>query len=480
MTENRQPQQALETSLTEEELRTLAFYDRVTGLPNRTLFVDRVEQALNLAQRQSDAIALMFIDLDHFKAVNDTLGHQAGDELLKQVAERMHGVLRATDTIARLGGDEFVVLIPSLKEAHQVKSIAEKLVEALSEPYHLSTGVGIIGASIGITVTPPAYDKTQKSCHVLTLLEQADQAMYLAKQAGRGQVKLFNAELNEQIQQRQYFEQAVWQALEQEKFALQFQPVFWLPKQEVDGIEVSWRETLPALKSKPLAEVLSLIDNVALCEQLGKRLIEETFKTLKKSLALGVGKKIAFNVSSALLQNPSFPLWLQERMEDYEIEPEWVILELDESNFSAQRFDVLERIQSLSRLGVGITLDNVGEGAFPLTVLRSKAVDNLKLSASLVQGILYDESTLRLVQGLLQLSQALNKPVVADGVASQLEASMLQELGCKLMQGPYFSGAFSEEEMERTLIQELDGNLSWAWFEALERQARDDESFEVE
>lgn len=480
MTDNIQPQQALETSLTSEELKALAFYDRVTGLPNRTLFLDRVEHALSLAQRQSESIALMFIDLDHFKAVNDTLGHQAGDELLKQVAERIQSILRATDTIARLGGDEFVVLIPALKETYPIKNIAQKLVKALNEPYHLSTGIGVIGASIGVTVTPPTCDKRQKACHVLTLLEQADQAMYLAKQAGRGQVKLFNAQLNEQIQQRQYFEQAIWQALEQEKFMLQFQPVFWLPKQEIEGIEVSWQETLPELKGKPLAEVMQLIDNMMLCEQLGKRLIEETFKALKLWQALGVAKKVGFNVSRALLQNPSFPAWLQEQMETYDIEPEWLILELDESNFTLQRFDVLECIQTLSGLGVGITLDNVGEGAFPLTVLRSKAVDNLKLSASLVQGMLYEETTLHLVQGLLQLSQALKKPVVADGVTSQLEASMLQELGCELMQGPYFSGALSVEEMERTLIQELDGNLSWAWFDALERQARDDESFEVE
>ncbi len=442
-----------------DTLVSMAFYDPVTGLPNRAQLMESLQKLMTEGQRSGKPLAVMFIDLDRFKYVNDTLGHQAGDALLRKVAERMQQQVRANDLVMRVGGDEFVIVLPNQSKLSHLGRLAKGIIERLQEPFCLEEGVAEIGASIGVAVYSP-----KDRFSVDQLLDQADQAMYQAKQAGRGVVRFYNAELEAEAHQRLALEKQLWHALEEGLFQMVCDPVYYLrhaaevstDQQEMDGIEVKWQlSPLFGYQAQPLCDALRFVDNRHLNQALGERLLQNGLDFLQHLVELGVGRKLAVNVGVELLQQTDFPQWLDQELAQRDLCADWLILELDEANFTQDRVNHLAQIQTLSNLGVGLTLDNVGAGAFPLSLLRMPEIDNVKLSASLVSNMLQEERDFQLVQGVIKLGIALKKAVVADGVETQAISSVLYDLQCRIQQGAYFGQALSPEEMEARLMTPL-------------------------
>ncbi len=446
-----------------DALVEMAFYDPVTGLPNRMQLMESLQKLMTEGQRSGKPLAVMFIDLDRFKYVNDTLGHQAGDALLRKVAERIQQQVRANDGVMRVGGDEFVIVLPNQAKLTHLGRLAQGLIERLSEPFPLNEGVAEIGASIGVAVWSPKERLSAEQ-----LLDQADQAMDQAKQAGRGVVRFYNAELEAEAHQRLALEKQLWHALEEGLFQLVCDPVYFLRQpsevpielQEVDGIEVKWQlSPLFGHQSQPLCDALKFVDNRHLNEALGKRLLQSGLDFLQHLVELGVGRKLAVNVGAELLQNTDFPQWLDAALVERGLCADWLILELDEANFAQERVNHVNQMRALSDLGVGLTLDNVGAGAFPLSLLRMSEIDNVKLSASLVSNMLQEERDFQLVQGVIKLALALKKAVVADGVTTQEVSSVLYDLQCRIQQGDYFGEALTPEEMEARLMATVMGEV---------------------
>ena len=440
-----------------------AYFDPVTQLPNRSQLNAYLKTAIVQSQRTENPVAVLFVDLDRFKYVNDTLGHQAGDALLKQVAQRLQGSVRKSDWVLRIGGDEFVLILPEQNALPKLEALAEKMIDHLSQPYHLTEGLAQIGASIGVAVgggtQTPAMEAL--SAYISRLIEQADEAMYQAKQAGRGCIRFYNAFLEAENRKRLRLERTLQQAIALEQLHVTYESVCDLQQMEVDGIEARWSAAEVDLAGMSLEQALKWIDNRDLNETLSCQLIERALDFLQALVEAGHGYKMAFNVGVEQLQNPEFPRWLERQLLQRDLTPEWVILELDESNFALERTDVIAQLQKLSRLGVGLTLDNVGKGAFPFSLLQLAEIDNVKISEALTQGLLQDEVAFQLVKGLIALCQALGKAVVIEGVETQDQLLTLKSLGCDLIQGRFLGEPQSAETFRQQHLDELSGDLHW-------------------
>lgn len=446
-----------------DQLISEAYFDPITQLPNRSQLMERLQEALLQAQRSGHPVAVMFIDLDRFKYVNDTLGHQAGDALLQQVAQRIQAHVRKSDLVFRVGGDEFVVILPEQKALPRLNALAHGLVTRLSEPYHLKEGCAEVGASIGIAIGESGEQAVERiQAYANQLLDQADQAMYQAKQDGRGWVRFYNEALEAEAHKRLKLERQLQQAIELGQLQVVYDAVYYLGRLEVDGLEAKWIAPEVDLAGMRLCDALQFIDNRSLNETLGYQLMEQALDLLQTLVTQGVGRKIAFNLGIELLQSPQFPTWLEAQLSQRDLSEEWVIIELDESNFSHSRVDVMGQIRALSQLGVGLTLDNVGSGAFPLSLLRLSEIDNVKISASLTQVMLQEDAAYQLIKGLAALCHALKKAVVIDGVESRDQLLTLQALECDLLQGLFWGEPMSAEAVVQQLLDELDGRpVQW-------------------
>jgi len=446
-----------------DRLISEAYFDPVTQLPNRAQLMERLQEALLQAQRSGHPLAVMFIDLDRFKYVNDTLGHQAGDALLQEVAQRIQAHVRKSDMVIRVGGDEFVVILPEQKALPRLNALAQGLVARLSEPYHLKEGCAEVGASIGIAIGGSEGQFSERVQELANqLLDQADQAMYQAKQDGRGRVRFYNEALEAEAHKRSKLERQLQQAIEQGQLQVVYDAVYYLGRLEVDGFEAKWAAPGIDLAGMRLCDALQLIDSRSLNEALGYQLIERALDFLQTLVSQGVGRKMAFNLGIELLQSPQFPSWLEAQLLQRDLSEEWVIIELDESNFSHGRVDVMGQIRALSQLGVGLTLDNVGSGAFPLSLLRLLEIDNVKISAPLTQVMLQEDAAYQLIKGLTALCHALKKAVVIDGVESRDQLLALKALECDLIQGTFLGEPLSAEAVVQQLLDEMDGRpLQW-------------------
>jgi diguanylate cyclase (GGDEF)-like protein len=414
----------------DDDLHHLAFRDALTGLANRALLLDRIQQSIALAARQHERRGVIFVDLDQFKAVNDSLGHDAGDALLKEAARRLTNALRQSDTVARVGGDEFVVVLNDDVSADDCAAVAQNLIESLAVPMELCGTVAPLGASLGIACFPEHADSPNE------LLKCADMAMYEAKSAGRGHFRFFEAAMASASAQRMQLESDLRRAIAEGELQLFYQPKISLRTQLLSGVEalVRWRHPVrglvPPMEFIPLAEASGLI------EPLGNWVLEEACRQSAAWRAQGLGAiKIAVNISACQMQRDGFVDHFLTLTRKFGIPPSDLEVELTESVIMADAGESARVFSALRRIGVVIAMDDFGTGYSSLSHLRQLPIDVLKIDRSFVMNADQDESAAKIVKMIIGLAQTLNLDVVAEGVETEQQADFLRACGCSIAQG---------------------------------------------
>jgi diguanylate cyclase (GGDEF)-like protein/PAS domain S-box-containing protein len=418
------------TKAAEEQVRQLAYYDALTGLPNRVLLKDRVDQAISLAHRAGCETALLFVDLDYFKRVNDSLGHAVGDLLLVEVAARLRAAVRASDTVGRLGGDEFLLLLP-YAGPQAASSVAEKLIEALSQPFEVGGYSLTVTPTIGISLYP------KDGCDYDTLLRAADAAMYKAKEAGRNAFLLFSPEMNEGPLQRLMLSNDLRQALKNGELELHYQPQLSLPGGRVLGAEalLRWRHPkqgmISPLKFVPVAEESGLI------ETIGAWVIEEACRQAAAWSAPGVAPlTVAVNCSARQFVAPEALLnTVKQALAASGLPPQRLELEITESLIVKDINKTQWLLDQFRTLGVKVAIDDFGTGYSSLYYLKRLPIDKLKIDQSFVRDLANDADDRAIAATVIALGHTLGLRVIAEGVESAEQLRLLEQMGCDEGQG---------------------------------------------
>lgn len=414
----------------QQQLKHLAFYDPLTNLPNRTLLSERMTEALRHSRQSGQLLSIGYLDLDHFKPVNDNLGHEVGDQLLIDVASRLQNASRQHDTIARLGGDEFVLLMPNMNNQQQAEDVIQRMLEQIAAPYTVRGHTITISASIGLTLFP------NDDCDPDMLLRHADQAMYHAKQLGRNRYYLFDADENDAIDHRRSWVQQAYEGLANNEFTLYFQPKVDMPSGAVIGAEalIRWQhptkgllqpsQFLPQLQSDP---VMSAVDNWVL---------EQSIAQLHSWRAQGLDLSMNVNVSGQRLMEKDFVSTLEQLLGAYpQLPADALELEILENTALENIADAGEIINRCRELGVSFALDDFGTGYSSLTHLKRLPADTIKIDCSFVSTIMDNPEDLAIVEGIMGLATAFRKKTVAEGVEDIEQGIMLMHLGCNIAQG---------------------------------------------
>lgn len=433
-----------------DEIRNLAFFDPLTGLPNRRLLLDRLRKTLAANTRSNHKRALLFVDLDDFKTLNDTLGHHIGDLLLQEVAQRITTRIRETDTLARLGGDEFVVLLQDLSEtaedaAAQAKTIAEKILAAVHQSYTLAGRECRSSCSIGITIFGDPGDSTNE------VLQQADIAMYQAKAAGRNTARFFAPALQAAVNARAAMEEDLRQAIKTNQFFLHYQPQ--VDRGKVIGAEalVRWQHPKRGLMSP--CEFIPLAEETGLILPLGEWVLEAACKQIVAWTQRKDADQltVAVNISARQLRDPQFAVNVLATLHRTGANPQKLELELTESMFVENVEEVIAKMKELKSHGVKFSLDDFGTGYSSLAYLRRLPLDQLKIDQEFVRDILVDASSGAIAQSIISLSRAMGLTVIAEGVENEGQRDSLARLGCSAFQGFLFSGPVPVEEFQMLL-----------------------------
>ena len=416
-----------------DELERVARYDALTKLPNRALLGERLEQALNQTRRRGQHLAVVFIDLDGFKAVNDTHGHEAGDHLLITLAERMKGALRDGDILARLGGDEFVAVLLDLADVDASAPMLNRLLDAAARPFQFGQAQLQVSASLGVTFYPQAQAQDLEPDQ---LLRQADQAMYQAKQAGKSRFHVFDAEQDRNVRARHESMQSIERALSEGEFVLQYQPKVNLRTGAVIGVEALIRWLHPQQGLLPPADFLPMIEDHPLAVKLGQWVIESALAQMEGWREVGLDMTVSVNIGRRHLMQADFVQRLREALAAHPaVRPGCLELELLEGSTTDDLVPVSKVIQECRAIGVECALDDFGSGHSSLTGLKKLPVKYLKIEQNFIRDMLDSSDNLLILIGVLKLASAFDLKVIAEGVETVQHGSMLLELGCELAQG---------------------------------------------
>ncbi len=436
---------ALEREEARARIRQLAFYDELTGLPNRNLLLAQAEQAIARAEPERKRVAVLFLDLDRFKQVNDTLGHPIGDALLRDVAQRLRRLARATDIVGRLSGDEFVMLMPEFEHG-RLTAAAEHILVALAQPFSVGGITLNPSVSIGISVFP------ENGRDMDTLLRHADMAMYQAKTAGRNRISFFSAEMNRQAQERLALEAALRDALEAKALRLHYQPQVGLKNGSLYGVEALARWRHPTLGDISPARFVPLAEECGLIGDLGDWALREACSQLAiwRNNGLRV-PSVSVNLSATNFHNLNLPRMIAATLAEFGLAPADLMLEITEGVVLDATAGTLRTIAELHRLGVRLSMDDFGTGYSSLGHLRRLIVDELKLDRSFVQGLESDDAARALTSAVIRIGESLSLPVVAEGVENEEQRRFLIEQGCAAGQGFLFSPPLPAGDLEEWL-----------------------------
>jgi diguanylate cyclase (GGDEF)-like protein/PAS domain S-box-containing protein len=436
----------------EQELAHQAFHDSLTGLPNRSLFRDRVEQALRRDRRTQLDPAIVFLDLDGFKAVNDSLGHEAGDQVLCEVASRLEQAVRSGDTVTRLGGDEFAILIEqSMRPLDEAEEVSRRVRQALEVPLELTTQPVSLTVSIGIAVAD--HDSTASS-----LLRDADVAMYQAKRAGKGRYVIFEPMMRAAAVERLRLETELVSALEANQFRLDYQPVVSLATGRITGFEALLRWHHPALGIVPPDKFIPIAEDTGLIVAIGSWVLDTACEQAAEWRRMTPDREdlsIAVNVSGRQIASPALIHHVEGALARSGLPPAAVILELTETVLVQDPNLAAQRLQELRQLGVRLAVDDFGTGYSSLSYLRQFPFDILKIDRSFVATITDHEAIPAIVRGLLDLGRTLGLETVAEGVELEAQRDVLRAHGCDLAQGYLFARPLTPEAAQALLAQVL-------------------------
>jgi diguanylate cyclase (GGDEF)-like protein/PAS domain S-box-containing protein len=431
----------------QEKIAFLAHHDQLTRLPNRTLLAEHFELAAGHALRTDTEMALCVLDLDGFKAINDSHGHPQGDQLLCEVAQRLTESVRTSDTVCRIGGDEFVLLFTDLQKAVSVTALVQKTLECFEPAFHLAGAPHSISASMGVAVFPEDGDDFS------TLFEHADAAMYFAKESGRNNVQFFRQEINQRVQQRLTIEKELRQALLDDQLELHYQPIIQLPEKRIAGMEalVRWRHPLkgliPPIQFIPVAEESNLI--VSLGQWVLKAACRDMAAWRKQGLP---SLPVSVNISARQLFENDFAVFIKQTLMDYALPAQQLELEVTENIFLESSDSVETVMNDLKDIGVGLSLDDFGTGYSSLSYLKRFRIEKLKIDRSFMAQVCHSQQDAVLVKTIIRMAQNLGMQVVAEGVETANQMEFLIEQGCELAQGFFFS-----KPLPLVAIQELVG-----------------------
>jgi diguanylate cyclase (GGDEF)-like protein len=423
----------------EEQLSHQAFHDSVTNLANRALFHDRVTHALERQQRDHKPVAVLFMDLDDFKTINDSLGHAAGDQLLAEVGERVRSALRAADTAARLGGDEFAILLEDGGEGIQAVDVADRIMQSLEAPFPLEGKEVFMRASIGIAVAEDVREGGEDA--VEEILRNADVAMYMAKENGKGRYQVFEPAMHETALRRLELKADLQRAVEHGEFILHYQPVIELESGRITGVEALIRWIHPSRGMVPPLEFIPLAEETGLIVTIGRWVLQEACmyaKDLQERYPMDPPFHMAVNLSARQLQRPEIVDEVREILLETGLEPSSLILEITESVMMSNMELSIERLGELKGLGVLLAVDDFGTGYSSLSYLMSLPVDVLKLDRAFVAPDL-EHRKYAITGAVLQLAAVLDLVTIAEGVEEEAQAQALTRLGCPLAQGYLYS-----------------------------------------
>ncbi|HTB50932.1 MAG TPA: EAL domain-containing protein, partial [Solirubrobacteraceae bacterium] len=441
-----------ELSRREEELSFMATHDALTGLPNRTLIRDRLEQMLARSTRAGGQVAALFIDIDNFKAVNDTLGHETGDQLLQAVAARLDGVLRGSDALGRLGGDEFVVICEELTPTAGPELIAERVLDALRPPFGLGPGEETrftVGASIGIAL---AGQSTAPE-----LLREADIAMYRAKWDGKNRYAVFETSMQDTIQQRAELEMDLRDALVRNQFILAYQPTLALTDMSTTGVEALIRWEHPTRGTLLPDDFIPLAEETGLITEIGKWVLQKACSQGAAWRKRGYEIGMAVNVSARQLDSDQLIADIEEALAASRLDPEALTIEITETTLMRNVEETARRLTAIKQLGVRIAIDDFGTGYSSLAHLQRFPVDALKIDRSFIAGLSENKEGETLIHTLVQLGKALSIETLAEGIEQEQQLSTLRQEDCDSGQGFLFARPLDVAATEAFMDSSLKG-----------------------
>jgi diguanylate cyclase (GGDEF)-like protein/PAS domain S-box-containing protein len=436
----------------EQKIRQLAYHDPLTGLPNRLLMRDRFQQAVAHADRAKTKVALLFLDLDNFKNINDSLGHTAGDAMLTEVAARLAQCVRETDTISRQGGDEFLIVLSDLSDVESIPPILTKLMDRLQEPFHADGQELSTTVSIGITLFP------EDGCDFESLLKKADIAMYRAKDAGRNTYRFFDESMNTEAVERLAMQNGLRRALERQEFVLHYQPKIELASGRVIGAEALIRWNHPDRGMVPPGRFIHVAEESGLIVAIGDWVIHEACRQAMAWKRAGLPElSMAVNLSAVQFKRGDVGSAVMHALEETELEPALLELELTESILIQNVESVLATVQGFKRLGIKLSIDDFGTGYSSLSYLKRFDIDKLKIDQSFICDLASDPNDAAIVRAIIQMARSLNLKTVAEGVETIAALEKLQTFGCDEAQGYLFARPMPADEFERYLSQLPDG-----------------------
>jgi diguanylate cyclase (GGDEF)-like protein/PAS domain S-box-containing protein len=447
-----QIQDITERKVLKEQLEHQALYDHLTDLPNRALLMNRLEHVLARTTRREGKVAVLFIDLDNFKIVNDSLGHEVGDALLVEVAERLKAWLRPEDTLARFGGDEFVVVLEDIASINPATRVAERSIEELREPFAVEGREMVVTASIGIALATSSQEQPKD------LLRKADTAMYGAKERGKAQYKVFEPSMNVRVLERLELENDLRQGLERDEFRIYYQPQVLLETSKIVGLEAFVRWEHPERGLLTPAEFVAVAEESGLIVSIGRRVLWEACHQAREWQKLYPSDPplvVCVNISGRQFQHPGLVQEVAQALQESRLEPGSLDLEITENVLVEDIQSNASVLRRLKRLGVKLIIDDFGTGYSSLSYLKRLPVDFLKIDGSFVEGLGKDPKDDGIVSTVIDLTHTLGVEAIAEGVRTPEQATRLQELGCHFAQGYLFSKPLPSAEIGALLATEI-------------------------
>lgn len=428
-----------ELNASREKIHRMAFYDSLTDLPNRELFYERLRQAMAGVEAHHQVVGVMMMDIDHFKAVNDTMGHPVGDELLCQAARRFQASVRSADTVARLSGDEFAILLPDIRKTNELADIATRMLKTFDEPFVLDGREVFVSCSIGIALYP------DHSTDANDLVKYADSAMYLAKRLGRGGFQFYSRQLTADAQHRLMLESELRRAIERCELEVYYQPKVLVENGMIVGSEALLRWHHGKMGMVPPVQFIPIAEDTGLIADLGRWVFREACRTAAELNADSpASHKVAINVSSRQFQRSDLLEMVTESLNETGCRPEWIEIEITESLLLDQQYETLATLCALRTKGISIAIDDFGTGYSALNYLARFPIDTLKIDRSFISSD--DKRSAELVKAILSIARCLGQGVVAEGVETAEQAAFLRANGCDAAQGFFYSKPLPKAE----------------------------------
>lgn len=439
-------QMAKDIADSKQKIQQQAHFDHLTGLPNRFLSLDRLKRSVNEAKRNNKMVAVMFFDLDDFKKVNDTLGHDIGDKLLIEAANRLIRVTRAGDTVGRLGGDEFIILLSDLTSVYEAQVIAEKLLEQFRSPLSIESRKLLLTTSIGIALYPDNGETPQ------TILQNADTAMYRAKELGRNTYSFFTKELNEKVTRRLNLEEQLHNALNKEELEVFYQPIISLKNGEITGAEALLRWNNSELGPISPEEFIPIAEQLGLINTIGNYVLSHSFSQLKEWQKNACNDfTLSVNLSPLQFRSEQLVSSIQQLLHQHKLQHSTVNLEITEGTLITGYSYIEDALSELTDSKINIHMDDFGTGYSSLSYLRNYPFAALKIDKSFISDITDDPSDLGLVKATIAMAHSFKMKVVAEGIETEQQLEMLKEMKCDFGQGYYFSRPVPAKEFEKLI-----------------------------